>query len=61
MKFKIANLGTKAKDLNFLLLTNPMSTILSLQVNLWVPVVNRQSCKNNLGTDINYMAVSTTI
>lgn len=43
MKFKIANLSAKTEHLNFFLLTYPMSTILSLQVNLWVPVSKSQT------------------
>jgi hypothetical protein len=36
-KRKINNLCTKTENLHFLLLTNPVSPILRLQINLWIP------------------------
>lgn len=47
------NLSAKSENLNFFLLTNPMCTILSLQVNLWVPIMKPLTVNrcNNSGTN----------
>ena len=41
-----ADLCAKSEHLDFFLLTNPMSTVLSLQINLWVPTIRTPSINN---------------
>jgi hypothetical protein len=39
-KYRNPDLRAEPENLNFFLLTNPVSTVLCLQINLWIPKKN---------------------